>query len=931
MSKKKIAIAIAARFEQSFNTAFSTTDERMAKLGREGQKLNRSLKTIDAVNKLKSELSDLRNELSISEKNLTGTERQYSHNAKKVDELTNKINGLSRESNAAQKALEQKKVKLVNAKERYRNLSKVISESSQRLKAQKQIVSDAKAKYENLKKSISESGNATLLQNRALIEAEVAHRKHAQALHEERVSYRKLKSDQDGVKKTVATLNKEYQKSQATIKKQKLEVSGLNKELKSEKANLKGSERAYNEAKKEVDSTTSAIRKQHGSLDELVSGLKKAGVNTKNLAGEQDRLSSVLKKSESRLAKLAKRGGLDKRLSHYKGKAMSDAFSLGASVVGAGALLNPGRNFEDQIAKVGAITNATDIQLKGLARTAKELGKESFFSASEVADAQSFLGMAGFTPDKIQKSIAGVLDLALSGGSDLAQTADIASNILSGFSLEASQMGRVGDVLTATFTSSNTTLESLGETLKYVAPIASSTGASIEQVAAAAGLLGDVGLQGSMAGTALRAVFNRLAAPPKMAQKVLEDMKIKTKDFHGNLKPVPQLLREVADALKGVGTGDAAEAIKKLFGEEAAAGATELIKKAQSGELDFEIKKLELAPAFRKSANSLKSLGPELLDSLGLEKEMSRLDLVKGFKKSLSGLNNKDVKTRIDKIFSSVEDKSLLIKLFTDSDGSDFEKLAQDLDKVNTAQEVAEKRTSASTKALKRLASAGENISIALGATLLPVVADFVDLLADAANGVAYLAEEFPVVTAVLGTATAALIAGKVASLAYNVAALAMGTTLKGATIAQTALNFAMKMNPVGMVVAGMVALGSAVYYTVKNWDSLKKTFQDFYDRHISKIEYIVNLFKDFAKWTPGGIAARVAGVDFSDIKLSKFSDDGKSSIGSTNAGPQITQTIVLQQGENESADYTAQRIQDVTKSLLTNPHSFQLTDPVGI
>src|SRR3546814_15246707 len=109
----------------------------------------------------------------------------------------------------------------------------------------------------------------------------------------------------------------------------------------------------------------------------------------------------------------------------------------------------------------------------------------------------------------------GLLDMAKAGGNELAETADIASNILTGFGISADQMGRVGDVLVGAFTRSNTNLAMLGETMKYAAPIASSLGQDIETVAAMAGKLGDAGIQGGMGGTALRAILNRLSADRK--------------------------------------------------------------------------------------------------------------------------------------------------------------------------------------------------------------------------------------------------------------------------------------------------------------------------------------------------------------------------------------------------------------------------------
>ena len=135
----------------------------------------------------------------------------------------------------------------------------------------------------------------------------------------------------------------------------------------------------------------------------------------------------------------------------------------------------------------------------------------------------------------------------------------------------------------------------IGDTLKYAAPVASSTGSAIEEVAAMAGLLGNVGIQGSMAGTVLRAAFLRLSAPPKMAAEAMEQLGLSVKDAQGNLRGMPDILREIGQATEFMGSAEKAQAIKQLFGSEAAAGMTELLKQAGTGALDDYIAQLNQA------------------------------------------------------------------------------------------------------------------------------------------------------------------------------------------------------------------------------------------------------------------------------------------------------------------------------------------------
>lgn len=128
-------------------------------------------------------------------------------------------------------------------------------------------------------------------------------------------------------------------------------------------------------------------------------------------------------------------------------------------------------------------------QFKALREQALKLGSETQFTASDAASGQSFLAMAGFTPQAIQAALPGVLNMALAGGVELGETADIGSNILTQFNLTADQMDRVGDTLTAAFTRTNTDLRALGETMKYTGPVAAKLGISLEEAAVWQGCL----------------------------------------------------------------------------------------------------------------------------------------------------------------------------------------------------------------------------------------------------------------------------------------------------------------------------------------------------------------------------------------------------------------------------------------------------------
>ncbi|EEU5481980.1 phage tail tape measure protein, partial [Escherichia coli] len=222
-----------------------------------------------------------------------------------------------------------------------------------------------------------------------------------------------------------------------------------------------------------------------------------------------------------------------------------------------------------------------------------KLGSETQFTASDAASGQSFLAMAGFTPQAIQAALPGVLNMALAGGVELGETADIGSNILTQFNLTADQMDRVGDTLTAAFTRTNTDLRALGETMKYTGPVAAKLGISLEEAAAMAGMLANNGLRGSDAGTAMRASLSRLASPPKAAADALKELGVSVADARGKMRPMEDVLLDLYKATQKYGQVDQVSFFKDIAGEEAFVGLQTLVAAAGSGELQKLTRELQ--------------------------------------------------------------------------------------------------------------------------------------------------------------------------------------------------------------------------------------------------------------------------------------------------------------------------------------------------
>lgn len=240
------------------------------------------------------------------------------------------------------------------------------------------------------------------------------------------------------------------------------------------------------------------------------------------------------------------------------------AVATTAALAGIGiASLKVAGDFQQSMNKVKAVSGATGKEFQALEDMAKELGSTTQFSASQAAEAMGFLAMAGFDTKEIMQALPGTLDLAAAGAIGLGEAADIASNILSGYGMETKEIGRLNDVLAKTFTSTNVDMMMLGESFKYVAPVAAAAGLQFEEVSAAIGMLGNAGIQGSEAGTALRGSIAMLLKPSGEAEKAMKKLGFSATDSAGELRPLNEIIGQLEKS--GASTAD----MMAIFGVEA--------------------------------------------------------------------------------------------------------------------------------------------------------------------------------------------------------------------------------------------------------------------------------------------------------------------------------------------------------------------------
>lgn len=559
---------------------------------------------------------------------------------------------------------------------------------------------------------------------------------------------------------------------------------------------------------------------------------------------ETDLDSSGIEKGLSKLGKVASTGL----------KAATVAIS-GTSVALGGvatAAVKTGSDFEKQMSRVQAISGATGEDFEKLRDQAIQLGADTSFSASSAAEGMENLAAAGFEVNEITEAMPGLLALAAASGEDLAVSSDIAASAIRGFGLDAEDAAHVADVLAANANKTNSSVSETGEALKYIAPLAQAAGIEFEETAAAIGIMANAGIQGSQAGTTLRAALSRLSKPTSDMQEVMDELGISFYDSEGKMKSLSEQVGMLQKATEGMTDEQRNNYLVTLYGQEALSGMLALIN-AGEGSLQ------ELTAAYENSDGAAQAAADTMQDNLA-----GAMEQLGGSAETLGIVFYDSVSDNLKAAAESATDSvNEITEAFQDGGldaaieaaGDEFADLAVEVadhapEMVDAAVDFVDSFGKGIKKNKKKLIKAAGDMAETMAgglAKLLPdeleePVKDAIDAVAESLNsgGLKKGADTFrrtidtaidvvgeladvalPVLTEsldfvgnnldwivpVLGGATAAW-------GTYKVATTAAATANKAATAAQTALNLVMNANPVILVGSALAAAatGLALY-----------------------------------------------------------------------------------------------------------------------
>jgi TP901 family phage tail tape measure protein len=391
-------------------------------------------------------------------------------------------------------------------------------------------------------------------------------------------------------------------------------------------------------------STAQEVRRLNRAQAEALSSSSRLASSAQRIAGayrSQARAAREASAAERARARAAKAGSSAAGGIRAGGAGITRAQgAIGGALAGTGVMaasLKTFAGFEAQMDRVAAVSGATGRQMRAMSEQAKQLGADTSFSAKEAAAGMYQLSTAGFSARQVMRSIPGTLSLAAASGVELADAAELQAATLRGFGLRAGEAGRVADALTATVNASAVEMYDLGDSLKYIAPVARATGQSMESMLAAVGLMGNVGVKGSQAGTTLRTAMVRLTDPTEKAAAGLDALGIRAGELRGpkGLLPLPVILEKITRGARDVDKGTRNAALAAIFGREALSGMVALVEQGPA-KLRRQIKALQDSEGqAKRTAKVMRGNVAGAFDELTGSLETAAVTLVQRFSPAL--------------------------------------------------------------------------------------------------------------------------------------------------------------------------------------------------------------------------------------------------------------------------------------------------------
>lgn len=414
--------------------------------------------------------------------------------------------------------------------------------------------------------------------NRAIDETAKQSKKIGSSFNEsQQTTSKSLKQIASESGKTVNEIKSDAMKLAAEYKKQGMTQSEANKKAYADMGYV--AKETHKKVNSEVDETTDTYKDSSEKI--------------------KDTVNDTAEKTESSMTKALKKIGA----------AVVAAFAVDKIKDFGKACISAGMDFDSQMSTVAAISGATGEEFEILRAKAQEMGATTAFSATESAQAMEYMAMAGWKTTDITNGLAGVMNLAAASGEDLATTSDIVTDAMTAFGMSADQSTYFADVLAQTATNANTNVGMMGETFKYVAPLAGAMGYNIEDMSAAIGLMANAGIKGSQSGTSLRNIITNLASPTDKVAGAMDDLGISLTDSDGKTKSFGETLSDLRISFADLDEVQKTQYASAIAGKEGMSGLLALIN---SSDEDFD----KLTDSIKNCTGASEKMAEIRLDNL---------------------------------------------------------------------------------------------------------------------------------------------------------------------------------------------------------------------------------------------------------------------------------------------------------------------------
>lgn len=389
----------------------------------------------------------------------------------------------------------------------------------------------------------------------------------------------KLKNEEEKLRGEIGDCNKRIEEYTAVMKENQTASKRLSDEIKNQEDKLQDLKKQYINVVLEQGKNSKEAKSLSKEMKDLNGELKDNKQKLSDATEQAGEFADALEDADRKASSAATggftifKGVVADLVSNGIQKGIEELKNLSLSAV------DTGMTFTSSMSNVKALSGATAEEMEALTEKAEEMGEKTSFTASQSADALGYMALAGWNTEEMLDGIDGVLNLAAASSMDLATASDIVTDAMTAFGMSADETNRFVDVLAATSTSSNTTVEMLGQSFKYVGAICGAMGYSIEDAGVALGMMANSGIKAEQAGTSLRSLLTRLSTNAGASANSLGALDILTQrlgvsfyDSSGNARDLSDVLVETRAAWAGLNVEEQVNYAKKMAGQEAMTG-----------------------------------------------------------------------------------------------------------------------------------------------------------------------------------------------------------------------------------------------------------------------------------------------------------------------------------------------------------------------